>query len=240
MERFDFACTETGLRKDCTRIEIVQEKNISIFNNPQKYDSSVSKNHAPPCMKRSTSSFATCKSQNQTSKGAENSDRKQTDAQQISVDERNVSRSEPQNEADFIYSKAVVKKCGSANEVYDSAIKKFSVFSNGQISKTLLRSGFTVPELRAVCEYLGRTESDDNSKLASLGKEALVQLALLRVANDRPSALAPACVNSQAPSKKRKDLNCSMELNSKRCLQNMNATCVPGVKTFDCFNIFIT
>ena len=101
-----------------------------------------------------------------------------------------------------------VSKSHCTIDIAEIAIKKFSVFSNGQISKTLLRSGFTAPELRAVCEFLGEKlniEDEADTNLATLGKEALVQLALLRLASENPSALAPACINqSQAPSKKRK------------------------------------
>jgi hypothetical protein len=92
-------------------------------------------------------------------------------------------------------------------EVTDQAIQKFLVFSKGQISKSLLRSGFTVPELRSVCEYLGRkanVEIEQEKKLSSLGKEALIQIVLFRLANAQPSAIAPNC-NAQYSSKKRKD-----------------------------------
>jgi hypothetical protein len=100
-----------------------------------------------------------------------------------------------------------MSKYAPSSNIEETAMKKFSVFSKGQISKTLLRSGFTVPELRAICENLGNganTDAEKETNLATLGKEALVQLALLRLASERPSALAPAAINQSQCSSRRK------------------------------------
>ncbi len=112
-----------------------------------------------------------------------------------------------------------------AHKVTDQAIQKFLVFSKGQISKTLLRSGFTVPELRAVCEFLAGNENlqlEQETKLSSLGKEALIQIVLFRLASAQPSAIAPNC-NPQFSSKKRKDSGPSEDTTIKSSTQ-FNAT----------------
>jgi hypothetical protein len=107
-------------------------------------------------------------------------------------------------------------------DIADQAIKKFLVFSKGQISKTLLRSGFTVPELRSVCEFLGKKVNPDTepeTKLSTLGKEALIQIVIFRLANAQPSAIAPNCMNNPQFSKKRKDSGPSVDTNLKSTTQ---------------------